>query len=88
MLKVTDTALEHLAGALEKVDEPKPEDACFRIVPQEDGTQLGLTLDKPTPEDTEYAHAGDTVLVLAPALQEHCDGRTLDADESGNLMLK
>lgn len=87
MLKVTDSALEQLAGALQNVEDPKPDGACFRIIPRKEDGQLGLTLDVPSSDDTEYAHGGETVLVLAENVQNHCDGRTLDADDSGNLVL-
>ncbi len=86
MLTVTESALSHLAGALGEIDAPKPENACFRIVPTGDG-KLTLTVDTPGPDDTEFEHAGTTVLVLADDIRERCEGRTLDSDDSGNLVL-
>ena len=52
MLEVTDSALSHLAGALDRIEAPKPENACFRIVPTDDG-KLTLTVDAPAPDDME-----------------------------------
>ena len=86
MLTITESALIHLAGAIGAIDEPKPEKACFRIVPKGDG-KLTLTVDTPGPDDTEFEHAGTTVLVFADDIRERCEGRTLDADDGGNLVL-
>jgi hypothetical protein len=86
MLTVTESALSHLAGALGEMNGPKSENACFRIVPRGQG-ELALTVDTPDPEDTEFEHAGTTVLVLAEDIVERCDGRTLDSDAGGNLVL-
>ncbi len=86
MLTVTESALSHLAGALDEIDGPKPENACFRIVPRDDG-RLTLTLDQPAADDTTFEHAGATVLVLADDIRELCEGRTLDSDDGGNLVL-
>jgi hypothetical protein len=38
MLTVTDSALSHLASALDHIDDPKPDNACFRIIPKADGS--------------------------------------------------
>ena len=87
MFTVTDSALEQLSNALGQIDDPKkPDDACFRIVPKVTG-QLMLTVDTPTSDDTEYAHDGTTVLVLSEDIRDRCDGRTLDSDGTGNLVL-
>ncbi|MCA9295251.1 MAG: hypothetical protein KC983_02015 [Phycisphaerales bacterium] len=86
MLTVTESARSHLAGALDKIDAPKPDNACFRIVPRGDG-KLALTVDAPAPDDTKVEHAGTTVLVLADDIRERCEGRTLDAVDGGNLVL-
>ena len=67
MLTVTDSALAHLASALGQIEDPKPENACFRIVPKGDG-KLTLTVNAPAPDDTEYEHHGSTVLVVLDAM--------------------
>ena len=86
MLTVTDSALAQLANALGQIDDPKPEDACFRIVAKEEG-KLTLTLDAPGPDDTEFDHDGTTVLVVSQEMRVRCEGRTLNSDDTGNLLL-
>jgi len=86
VFQVTDAALDRIADALQQVSEDRPDDACFRIVPAE-ANKLTLGLDTPNPDDATYDHEGATVLVIAPDLLERCEGRTLDADPKGNLVL-
>lgn len=86
MLTVTESALEFLATAVGDIDDSKLQNACFRIVPAESGG-LTLTIDKPQPSDTEYERDGVTVLVLSEEMQTHCDGRTLDSDDTGSLVM-
>ena len=86
MLTVTDSALAQLANVLGQIDDPKPENACFRIVPKGDG-KLTLTVDTPGADDTAFDHDGTTVLVMSEEMRERCEGRTLDSDDTGNLLL-
>ncbi|MFQ5529735.1 MAG: hypothetical protein ACE5FP_05235, partial [Gemmatimonadota bacterium] len=69
-----------------KIEEPKPPNACFRVVPA-DGGKHTLTVDTPEPEDTEYEREGVTVLVVSEEIRARCEGRTLDSDDTGNLVL-
>lgn len=85
MFNVTDSALERLSHALGGL-ETKSDNACFRIVPG-DGGKLALILGETTPDDKEYEHAGATVLALSNDIAERCEGRTLDSDKTGNLVL-
>lgn len=86
MFTVTDTAMKHLSDALGRLDDPKPENACFRIKPSSNGT-LTLTVDTPAPDDTEYERDGNTVLVVSEDIRERCKDRVLDSNESGQLVL-
>ena len=86
MLTVTDSALAQLAKALGQIDDPKPENACFRIVPKGDG-KLTLTVDAPGPDDTTFDHGGTTVLIMSHEMRKRCEGRTLDSDDTGNVLL-
>jgi hypothetical protein len=86
MLTVADSALAQLANAVGQIDDPKPKNACFRIVPKGDG-KLTLTVDVPRPDDTAFDHDEKTVLVTSDEMCERCEGRTLDSDDSGNLLL-
>ena len=86
MLTVTESALAFLANAVSEINDPKPPNACFRIVPAEGG-KLTLTVGTPESDDTEYERDGVTVLVLSEDMLARCEGRTLDSDETGNLIL-
>ncbi len=86
MFTVTDSALEYLAEAIGRVEHPKPENACFRIVPEHSG-KLSLTVDTLKPGDTEYGHEGIVVLALSDEMLLCCEGRMLDSDGLGNLLL-
>ncbi len=85
MLTVTDAALEYLADAIGKIDEPKPTDACFRI--PMDGGKLTLTVGSAEAADTTFQHKGVTLLVVSQEVAKRCEERTLDADQLGNLLL-
>jgi len=86
MFTVTNSALEHLAQMLGRIDDPKPENACFRIVPGHND-KLSLTVDALEPGDTEYGHGGIVVLAISSEILERCEGQTLDSDDAGNLIL-
>ena len=86
MFTVTESALEFLANAVGEINEPKPANACFRIVPA-NGGKLTLTVGTPEPDETEYEREGVTVLVFSQEMRQHCEGRTLDSDDTGNLTL-
>ena len=86
MLTVTESALGHLADALDKIEEPKPPGTCFRIVPAEDG-KLTLSIGTPKGGDAEYEQGGKPILVVSEEVRAQCEGRTLDADGRGNLLL-
>ena len=83
---MTESALEFLANAVGEINDPKPPNACFRIVPAETG-KLTLTVGTPEPDDTEYERDGVTVLVLSEEMLARCEGRTLDSDNTGQLIL-
>lgn len=38
-------------------------------------------------DDTEYERDGVTVLLLSEEMLARCEGRTLDSDDTGNLIL-
>jgi hypothetical protein len=86
MFTVTESALEFLANAVGEINDPKPPNACFRIVPAESG-KLTLTVSTPEPDATEYERDGVTVLLLSEEMLARCEGRTLDSDDTGNLIL-
>lgn len=86
MFTVTDSALQNLARAIKQIEDPKPENACFRIVPDHND-KLILTIDERKPDDKKYEHNGITVLAVSAKMHNRCDGRTLDSDDSGNLLL-
>ena len=86
MFTVTESALEFLADALGKIDEPKPPNACFRVVPAEGG-KLTLTVGTPEPDDTEYEREGGRCLVVSEEIRARCEGRTLASDDTGKLIL-
>lgn len=86
MFIVTDSALEHLAQAISRIEDPKPQNVCFRIVP-DPSDKLSLTVDTLEPGDTEYGHEGIVVLAISNEILERCEGQTLDLDDSGNLLL-
>lgn len=80
MLTVTDTALERLAEALDEIQDPKPQNACFRIVLGQPG-KLSLGVGTPEDDDRTFEQEGTIVLVVSEEIAERCEGRTLDADE-------
>ena len=86
MFTITDSALEQLSEALGRIEDPKPENACFRIMPSPDG-KLTLAIDAPAPNDTEYERDGSTVLVLSEKIKDLCKDRKLDSNASGQLIL-
>ena len=86
MFTVTESALEVIANAVGEINDPKPPNACFRIVPAESG-KLTLTVSTPEPDDTKYERDGVTVLLLSEEMLARCEGRTLDSDDTGNLIL-
>ncbi len=86
MFIVTGSAPEFLANAVDEVNDPKPPNACFRIVTAESGKPT-LTVSTSEPDDTECERDGVTVLVLSKEMLARCEGRTLDSDDTGNLIL-
>jgi hypothetical protein len=86
MLQVTNAAKENLNGAIEKIRQGNTEDAVFRIV-EDPSSKLTLTVDTPDPKDVTFEAEGRTILVVAEDVAERCEGRTLDDDGKGNLML-
>ncbi len=86
MLTVTDIALSKLAIAKDRIEDPKPENACFRIVPADQG-KLTLTVGTPKESDASFRHDGNVVLVIDQTLDTVTDGRVLDADPAGQLVL-
>ncbi len=86
MFTVTESALKFLADALGKIEEPKPPNACFRVVPA-GSDKLTPTVGTPEADDTEYEREGVTVLVVSEEIRTRCEGRTPDSDDTGNLVL-
>lgn len=84
MLNVTDSALEHLASAMDNLENQGPPDRCFRIVPGKE-SQLGLAVDVPAVGDKVFAHEGQVVLALPQRFKDL--DRTLDTKD-GKLVLK
>jgi hypothetical protein len=85
-MQVTDAARENLNGAIEKIRQGSTEDAVFRIV-EDQSSKLTLTIDTPGSRDVIFEKDGRTVLVVAEDVAQRCEGRTLDDDGKGNLML-
>jgi hypothetical protein len=83
---VTESALKFLADALGKIEEPKPPNACFRVVPA-GSDKLTLTVGTPEADDTEYEREGVAVLVVSEEIRTRCEGRRPDSDDTGNLVL-
>jgi hypothetical protein len=82
MITVTPAARTRLAEALDNIEEPTPDEACFRIVRgQED--QLTLAVGVPNEEDVKIEEQDKTVLAIAPTIAEVCADRTLDVEEGG-----
>lgn len=86
MMQVTDAARKNLSGVIDKIREKEPKEAVFRIV-EDEQKKLTLTVDTPEDKDVKFEHDGKTILVVADDVAERCDGRTLDDDGNGNLML-
>jgi Fe-S cluster assembly iron-binding protein IscA len=90
MLRVTETACEHLAGILSA--ENAPEDLAARLFVGDRGVfgdeGLKLTVDDVRPDDTTFKHVDRTVLVLDPVAKEYLVGKTLDVERtaSGQLL--
>jgi len=84
MMTVTPAARERLAEALDQMEEQAPENACFRIVRDEENQdQLTLSLGVADEEDVTFEQEDKTVLAIDPAVAEACENRTLDIDDNG-----
>lgn len=86
---LTEAAARHLLLMIERVEEPKPEDACVRIATTHTG-DLKLVLDRPTTADETFVHDGRVVLALDPTAASTCRHRTLDVDrddEGGKTLI-
>ncbi len=82
MITVTPAARSRLSEALDNIEEPTPDEACFRIVRGEED-QLTLAVGVPNDDDITIDEADKTVLALAPNVAEACADRTLDVEENG-----
>lgn len=82
MITVTPAARTRLAEALEQIEDPAQDDACFRIVRGQD-EQLTLAIDAPKSDDVKIEEAEKTVLAIEPNIAEACADRTLDVEEGG-----
>jgi len=85
MFTATDNALRALNDALVQQDGANA-DRCFRLITGEDG--LHLAVATPSKKDATFSFDGQTVLALPEALQDDCAARTLDIDDTGNLILR
>jgi hypothetical protein len=82
MITVTPAARSRLAEALENIEEPTPDDACFKIVRGQEN-QLTLAVGIPDDEDVKIAENDKTVLAISPQIAEACADRTLDVSDDG-----
>lgn len=87
MFTATHSALRRLYNTIDQYDAPEVGEECFRMIAQEDDS-LGLLLQKPAPNDETFDCEGRPVLAMSKALMEHLSERTLDIDESGELLLR
>jgi hypothetical protein len=78
MLTVTPAAREHLANMLSETKAP--EGAAIRFVRSQQG--IGVTVDNPSPQDTPFAHEGQTVLILDDEISGLLVDRTLDVEQT------
>lgn len=79
MLDVTKAALEQMAQRLAR--KGTANEAALRFKRREGGWTL--CLDRESPGDTAFRHAGRTVLVLAADVAQAMADMTLDARETG-----
>jgi hypothetical protein len=86
MFELTEAAKSRLHKSLEKADRPEQQGKCFRVVPKDDKC-LTLKLATPAPGDTIFRHQGDDVLAMPKALRPFFEGKSLEIDNSGKLML-
>jgi len=84
MLTVTDAAASQFAEILN--DDQVEDDKVVRLVAKEG--QLSLALDTQRPEDTTFEHDEKTVLAVDNEIAQLVDEKTLDVDESSNLVLR
>lgn len=82
MITVTQAARARLAEALENIDEPAADGACFRIV-RGQKNQLTLALGIPEKDDVTIEQADKKILAINPTIAEACADRTLDVEENG-----
>jgi hypothetical protein len=87
MMTVTDEALDEIVQAVNKIEQPVPDEACVRLA-QNDQQQIILGLDIPNENDHKYERNGSVILIVAKPIANALDGRTLDANEQGELYLK
>ncbi len=80
MLTVTDKAKDALTDAIDQIEEPTPENACFRIIRGQDN-QLTLSLGVPDDQDVTVETSDRTILAISPDIAEACEDRTLDVSE-------
>jgi len=86
MLTVTDSALQQLHETITQADTNTVDDACFRMIAQDDNT-IGLSLQTPAEGDTTFEYEGEPVLAMPKILVEPLSKRILDIDERGHLVL-
>lgn len=86
MLELTESAKDQLHRSLAKIEGPDQDRMCFRVVPK-DQKHLTLKLAKPAESDFVFTHEGDDVLALPKALQPFFEGKSLDIDSDGKLLL-
>ncbi|MDX1563785.1 MAG: hypothetical protein R3236_00200 [Phycisphaeraceae bacterium] len=79
MFEITPEAGQHLTQMLQNADAG--ENQSIRLVPTQEG--LAPKLDEPKPDDASFEHAGQTVLVLSPQVNEALSSKKLDAKKEG-----
>lgn len=84
MMTLTDAAAGQLAELLN--DDNVDDSQCVRLVAKEG--ELALGLDEAKEEDTTFEHDGQTVLCLDQQIAELLEEKTLDVDESSNLLIR
>lgn len=84
MMTLTDPAADQLAAILE--DDSVEDGKVVRLVAQEG--ELALGLDDQKPEDTTFEKDGKTVLCVDEQVNEALAEKTLDVDDSQNLVIR
>ena len=86
MLTVSTAALKKIGTTIASMGNSHDDDPCLRMV-REDEAGLALSFEPPQESDETYDYQGRTVLAVPRELSGFCEDKTLDVDDSGNLLL-